>query len=104
MVGVFFGLGSAYDLVDDSTVKTGIGDLAARLARFIADHQWSPNDDISNTFLLRPEELQMLLQVTRHVNPSSTISGPFLVPPVQSAVFFDVQDNSSHTSSSTWIT
>ncbi len=96
VVGVFFGLGSAYDLVDDSTVKTGIGDLATRLARFIADHQWSPNDDISNTFLLRPEELQMLLQVTRHVNPSSTISGPFLVPPVQSAVFFDVQDNSSY--------
>ncbi len=96
MVGAFFGLGAAYDLVDDAAVKAGIGDLATRLIRFIADHQWSPNDDISNTFMLRPEELQMLLQVARHVNPSNTISGPFFVPPVDSAVRFDVQDNSSY--------
>jgi len=96
VVGAFFGLGAAFDLVDDATVKSGIGDLATRLIGFVAHHQWSPNDDISNTFLLRPEELQMLLLVARHVNPSNTISGPFLVPPVNVGVLVDVLDNSSY--------
>jgi uncharacterized protein (TIGR03437 family) len=96
VVGAFFGLGSAYDLVDDATVRAGIGALAARLMGFISDHQWSPNDDISNTFLLRPEELQMLLQVTRHVNSSDTVSGPFFVPPTISAVVVDIVDNGSY--------
>jgi uncharacterized protein (TIGR03437 family) len=96
VVGAFFGLGAAYDLVDDATVKAGIGDLAERLSGFVARHQWSPNDDISNTFLLRPEELQMLIQVTRHVNPASTISRPFLVPPVNAGVLVDILSNSSY--------
>ena len=96
MVGAFFGLGAAYDVVDDATVKSDIADLATRLIGFIAQHQWSPNDDISNTFALRPEELQMLLQVARHVNPSNSISGPFLVLPVETAVLVDVQSNSSY--------
>jgi uncharacterized protein (TIGR03437 family) len=96
VVGAFFGLGAAYDLVDDATVKSDISDLATRLIGFIAQHQWSPNDDISNTFALRPEELQMLLQVARHVNPSNSVSGPFLVLPVETAVAVDVQSNSSY--------
>ena len=96
VVGAFFGLGAAFDLVDDATVKSGIADLATRLIGFVAPHQWSPNDDISNTFELRPEELQMLLQVARHVNPSNSISGPFLALPVETAVLVDVQSNSSY--------
>ena len=54
------------------------------------------NDDISNTFQLRPESLQMLLQVARHVNPANSVSGPFLVLPVETAVLVDVQSNSSY--------
>jgi len=96
VVGAFFGLGAAYDLVDDATVQSAIGQLATRLMGFIVDHQWTPNDDISNTFLLRPEELQNLLQVTRHVDPSSTISGPFLVPPTDVAVLIDTLSNDSY--------
>jgi uncharacterized protein (TIGR03437 family) len=96
VVGAFFGLGAAYDLVDDAAVKSGIGDLATRLIGFIAQHQWSPNDDFSNTFAVRPEELQMLLQVARHVDPSNSISGPFLVLPVETGPAFDVQSNSSY--------
>jgi uncharacterized protein (TIGR03437 family) len=96
VVGAFFGLGAAYDLVDDPTVKTNIGNLATLLLGFIAHHLWSPNDDITNTFLVRPEELQMLLQVTRHVNPSESISGPLVVPPIDVAVFVDVQSNDSY--------
>src|SRR5262249_47581055 len=96
VVGAFFGLGAAFDLVDDASVKQGIADLATRLTGFISRHQWSPNDDASNTFQLRPEELQMLLQVTRHVNPSDTLSGPFLVLPGDTAVSIDVLSISSY--------
>lgn len=96
IVGAFFGMGVAFDLVDDPGVKSTISALATLLSRFIADHQWSPNDDISSTFELRPEELQMILQVTRHVNPADTISGPFIVPPVNVGVLVDVQSNSSY--------
>jgi uncharacterized protein (TIGR03437 family) len=96
VMGAFFGLGVAFDLVDDPSVKAVASDVATRLIGFISRHQWSPNDDISNTFQLRPEELQTLLQVARHVNPANTVSGPFLVAPVGSAVLVDVQSNSSY--------
>src|SRR5664279_5500473 len=74
VVGAFFGLGAAFDLVDDPAVKTGVSDLATLLIGYISRHQWSPNDDITSTFEIRPEELQMLLQVARHVNPANTVS------------------------------
>jgi uncharacterized protein (TIGR03437 family) len=96
VVGAFFGLGAAFDAVDDATVRSDIGNLATRLIGFISRHQWSPNDDISNTFELRPDELQMLLQVARHVDPSDTIGGPFLVLPVNVGILVDVQSNSSY--------
>ena len=96
VVGAFFGLCVAFDRVDDATVKAGVSALATRLLGFISGHNWTPNDDISNTFLVRPEELQMLVQVGRHVNPANGISGPLLVPPVDVAVRFDVGSNSSY--------
>ena len=96
VVGAFFGMGAAFDLVDDPSVKSGISDLATRLVLFIAGHQWSPNDDISNTFQVRPEELQMLLDTARHVNPSIKVSGPLIVPPVETGVLVDVQSNDSY--------
>jgi hypothetical protein len=96
VVGAFFGLGIAYDLVDAPDVKSAVSDLATRLIGFISRHQWSPNDDIASTFLLRPEALQMLLQVARHVNPANKVSGPFFVPPVSTGVIVDVQSNSSY--------
>lgn len=96
IVGAFFGLGVAYDVVDDPAVKSGVSDLATRLIGFISRHRWSPNDDISSTFELRPESLQALLEVARHVNPANTVSGPFLVAPVKTAVLVDVQSNSSY--------
>jgi uncharacterized protein (TIGR03437 family) len=96
VVGAFFGLGAAFDLVDDASVKQGISDLTTRLIGFISRHQWSPNDDVSNTFQLRPEELQMLLQVARHVNPSNGVSGPLIVLPVDTSVSIDVQSIGSY--------
>lgn len=96
IVGAFFGLGVAYDLVDDAWVRSTVSDLATRLIGFISRHRWSPNDDYSSTFELRPESLQMLLQVTRHVNPLNSVQGPFFVAPVDAAVFVDVQTNDSY--------
>lgn len=95
LVGAFFGLGVAFDLVNDATVKSNISDLATRLLGFVAHHQWSPNDDLSNTFLLRPEELQMLLAVVRHVNPSDNVQTPLALP-IDAAVSFDTLSNSSY--------
>ena len=95
VVGAFFGLGAAYDLVDDAGVKSDIADLTTRLIGFIAQHQWSPNDDVSNTFVVRPEELQMLVQVARHVNPSSSINGPSLLA-VDAGARVDVLSNGSY--------
>ncbi len=96
VVGAFFGLGATFDLVDDPDVRSTISDLATRLIGFVAGHQWTPNDDISNTFQIRPEELQTLLQVARHVNPANHISGPLIVLPVNAAVYFDMLGNSSY--------
>ncbi len=96
VVGVFFGLGVAYDLVDDAAVRSSVSDLATRLLTYISHHQWSPNNDIKSTFELRPEELQMLLQVVRHVNPSASIGGPLINLPVQTAVSVDTLSNSSY--------
>src|SRR5215471_20547 len=36
VVGAFFGLGAAFDLVNDASVKSGISDLATRLIGFIS--------------------------------------------------------------------
>ena len=96
VVGAFFGLCAAFDLVDDPAVKTGVGNLATLLIGYISRHQWSPNDDLASTFEIRPEELQMLLQVARHVNPANAVSGPFFVLPVSTGTLVDVQSNSSY--------
>jgi uncharacterized protein (TIGR03437 family) len=96
IVGAFFGLGVAYDVVGDPAVRRGVSDLVTRLIGYISRHQWSPDDDITSTFRLRPEALQMLLQVARHINPSNPVSGPFFVLPVQTGVLVDVQSNSSY--------
>jgi uncharacterized protein (TIGR03437 family) len=96
IVGAFFGLGVAYDMVPDPAVRSAAAELATRLIGYISRHQWSPDDNIESTFRLRPESLQMLLEVARHVDPANTVSGPFFVAPMGSAVAVDVLSNSSY--------
>ena len=96
VVGAFFGLGVAYDLVEVSDVRATVSDLTNRLLGFISNHQWSPNDDISNTFLFRPEELRMLLAVNNRANPTKPVSAPFQPFPFISAVAVDVASLSSY--------
>jgi uncharacterized protein (TIGR03437 family) len=96
IVGAFFGLGVAFDFVDDPGIKLRISNLVTLLIGYISRHLWSPNDDIAISFEIRPEELQMLLQVARHVNPANTVSGPFFVPPVDTGVLVDIQGLGSY--------
>ena len=96
VVGAVFGLSIAFDMVDDPTVKSAAADLVTRLIGFVSKHQWSPNDNISNTFLVRPEELRMLLQVANHVNPSNGVGSPLLLAGVSDGVAVDVLSISSY--------
>lgn len=70
-VGAVFGLGAAYDLIDDANTKSAIADLITRLVGFLTGHDWEPDGvSLSNTFLIRPDELLSLLEVAKHVNSS----------------------------------
>ena len=70
--GVFFGLGVAYDLVEDSGVRADAARLVTRMLNFLLDHQWfvvMPDGSISTAFSLNPDKRLSLLSVGRHVNP-----------------------------------
>jgi uncharacterized protein (TIGR03437 family) len=73
-MGVIFGLGVAYDMVNDAGVQSSISQIATRLIQFLEGHAWTivmPDGSVSTTFVIRPDEILTLLQVGRHVNPSA---------------------------------
>lgn len=75
--GVFFGLGAAYDLLSDTTLRASIASLATRLLNNLTASAWTvimPNFSISTTFLIRPDQQLALLQVGQHVNPAAFAS------------------------------
>ena len=102
--GVLFGLGVAYDLLDDPQVKAGIADMITRMVQFLRDKNWfvvMPNGDISTTFLIRPDQQLAYLQLARRVNPDrfSTaydISRILLSPTMIAPVSVDVLSDSSY--------
>lgn len=56
-VGAIFGLGIAYDVVDDAGVKSSISSLVTLLMRFLTGNDWALGKQGSgDTFLLRPDE------------------------------------------------
>lgn len=79
--GVFFGLGAAYDLVDNEAFRSPIRALVTQLLEFLLKHLWTvvmpegdaltecPGRSISTTFVGRPEQQLNFLQIGRHVNP-----------------------------------
>ena len=70
--GVFFGLGVAYDLIEDPAMRRQIRVTVRRLLDFLLRNGWNvrmPNGSISTTFLQRPDQQLSLLQVGRRVNP-----------------------------------
>jgi uncharacterized protein (TIGR03437 family) len=71
-VGAIFGLGVAYDY-GGSAVQSQVSNLVTRMVAFLMNHAWTivmPDGSPIDTFLVRPEELLMLLQVAAHVNPT----------------------------------
>ena len=70
--GVFFGLGVAYDMVDDAQTRAEISDLVTRLVDFLVARNWfvtMPDGSISTIFTGHPDQRLSFLQVGRRVNP-----------------------------------
>ena len=71
--GIFFGLGVAYDAVEDSEVRSDIREIITRLLDFLLQNNWAvvmPTGEISTVFWARPDQQLSFLQVGRRVNPS----------------------------------
>ena len=69
--GVFFGLGVAYDLVDDAELRALIRSDVTRMLAFLTRNSWSvrmPDGSTSTTFLGRADQQLALLQVGRRVD------------------------------------
>ncbi len=103
-LGVIFGLGVAYDLVNDPGVQASISALATRLIDFLQSNGWSvvmPDGSVSTSFLVRPDEILTLLQVGRHVNSSAfstsyDVQRVLLALAVLAPISVDVSSDSSY--------
>lgn len=70
--GVMFGLGVAFDMIDDPELKSAIAAMVTRIVDFLRGKEWSvvmPDGKITTTFLIRPDQQLAFLQLARHVNP-----------------------------------
>jgi hypothetical protein len=70
--GVFFGLGVAYDMVDDPSVRAFISNEVTGLLGYLINHDWAvimPDFSISTVFLGRADQQLSFLAVGRLVNP-----------------------------------
>jgi hypothetical protein len=106
--GAFFGLGVAYDLVDNlqdaPDVRPRIASLTTLLLDFLKGHSWSvrmPDGSISTTFIGREDQELSFMQLGRHVNSSrfSTsydLNRFFLSPLVIAPISIEVLDNNSY--------
>jgi uncharacterized protein (TIGR03437 family) len=103
-MGVIFGLGVAYDMVNDSGVQSSISQIATRLVQFLEGHAWTivmPDGSVSTTFVIRPDQILTLLQVGRHVNSSAfstdyDINKILLAAGVLTAIGVDAASDSSY--------
>jgi hypothetical protein len=71
--GVFFGLGVAYDMIDNGPVRAEIRKDVSRLLANLIANGWSvkmPDGSFSTTFVQRPDQQLSFLQVGRHVDPN----------------------------------
>jgi len=69
--GVFFGLGVAYDMVENAEIRSEISSLVTRLLDFLLEHNWfvvMPDGSISTTFITNPDQRLSFLIVGRRVN------------------------------------
>ena len=71
--GIFFGLGVAYDAVEDPEVRSEIREITTRLLDFLLQNNWAvvmPTGEISTIFWARPDQQLSFLQVGRRINPN----------------------------------
>ena len=102
--GVMFGLGVAYDLIDDQALKASIAGVVTRMVQFLKDHGWTvvlPDGTITTTFINRPDQQLAFLQLARHVNPdqfstSYDISRVLLSPGVIAPISLEVLSDDSY--------
>ncbi|HYR86376.1 MAG TPA: hypothetical protein VE422_19980 [Terriglobia bacterium] len=69
--GIMFGLGVAYDMIDDPDMRNLIRIDVTALLNYLLLHSWNvvmPDGRISTTFLHRPDQMLSFLQVGRRVN------------------------------------
>ena len=98
-----FGLGVAYDFAG-SGVQNVVSSLVTRMVTNLQNHGWTivmPSGSGATTFLIRPEELLMILQVAAYVNPAqfasayvnerNLLASTLLIP-----VSVDIADHSSY--------
>jgi hypothetical protein len=98
-IGVFFGLGIAYDMIGDAATRTRIAALITRLLSALLAHAWTvvmPDLSISTTFVVRPDQQLSMLQIGQHVN-SSRFSGDYtalavVAPSALAPIQVDVND------------
>ena len=70
--GALFGLTVAYDMIDDANTKSDISALTTLIIDYVRSHNWSvvmPDGSSSTSFLPRPDQIETLLAIGRHVNP-----------------------------------
>src|SRR5262245_13024960 len=71
--GVFFGLGVAYDMVNNAEVRSFIQQDVTRLLDFLLQNNWAvlmPGGEISTIFWGRPDQQLSFIQIGRTVNPA----------------------------------
>ncbi|MEQ1876014.1 MAG: hypothetical protein ABL958_05165 [Bdellovibrionia bacterium] len=71
--GIYFGLGVAYDMVDDVELKNKIRAIVTSLTDYLLKTGWftfNPDGSIRTTFVQMPQQQLSILQVARHVNPA----------------------------------
>jgi hypothetical protein len=98
-IGVFFGLGIAYDMIGDAATRARVSVLVTRLLSALLNHGWSvvmPDLSVSTTFLVRPDQQLSLLQIGQHVS-SAAFSGNYaalttLAPSVAIPIQVDTND------------
>jgi hypothetical protein len=102
-VGAMFGLGVAYDYAVGG-VRTAVSSVVTRMVTNLQNHGWTivmPDGRGATTFLVRPEELRMVLQVAAHVNPAQFATTyinerNLLAPTLLIPVSVDIASNSSY--------
>ncbi len=102
--GALFGLGVAYDLVDDTAMRASITRTVSLLVQFLKDKAWNvilPDGTVATSFLNRPDQQLAFLQLARHVNPDQfstayDVERVLLSPTLSAPIGFDTLSDDSY--------